>query len=256
MAVNLGPLSPLQSAALSDWFHPSSGKSEVRIRLCPPKKGKKFCMRTRTHRVGNKLFHCPKELDVQAGKWLGKCVFCDAYNAAWQQAQNNSSIPGLGGSPGPAFQALKPVERYYFNIIVREEQERGVLKWSCGRTLYTVITEGIVGNPKNPLIKPLGDVTDPKTGHDLFVKCNQVAAGGNMFPDYSASQFLPSTPLGTAKQVKEWMKNLHDLESLRVLHTEIEMKDYLAEHLGISGEIARAKKRVFRDITEPFEPGW
>lgn len=149
---------------------------------------------------------------------------------------------------------IKPAERYYFNIIARAEEERGPLKWSCGKTIYAAILEGIVGNPNNVNAPKLGDVTHPKKGHDLLVQQNMRHEGGHQFPDYAGTQFMPTSPMGTTRQINKWIKNLHDLDTLRVLKPKEEMLLALEEVFGYLGPAH--PKQVYRSITDPFEPAW
>ena len=150
---------------------------------------------------------------------------------------------------------IKPNERYYFNIIVRDEEERGVVKWSCGKTIYTKILEGIVGNESNPNVPRLGDITDPKKGYDLHIrKIVKNGGGSHGWPDYSASQFLPSTPLGKPKQIKLWLSQLHDLSALRILSSKESMESALEDVFGYLGAVN--PKQKYRSLTDPFEPAW
>jgi len=249
------------------WYQPCGGAEDggFTIRICPPLKGKKFCLRTRNHRVGSKTFQCHKE--VVDNKWQGECVICDQYNKLWKEHLGDG-FEMLSSTPvsKPRFfpgsledfkrelTTIKPSERYYFNIIVREEEERGVVKWSCGKTIYAKILEGIVGNKSNPNVPPLGDITDPKKGYDLYVLRTIKNHDSGSWPDYSGSQFLPSTPLGKPKQIKLWLSQLHDLTALRILPSKESMLSALEDVFGYLGPVS--PKQKYRSLTDPFEPAW
>lgn len=254
---------------MNDWFvpaRPQNGSGAFTLRLCPARKGKKFCLRTRVHKVGDQSFQCHKELIDN--KWQGECAVCDYYAGRYAAGKDDGMNTLLGGirPAKPHFyqgseedftrdlNSIKPLERYYFNIIARGEEERGPLKWSCGKTIYAAILEGIVGNPNNVNVPILGDVTHPKKGHDLLVRQTMKGQGGMMFPDYEGTQFMPTSPLGTTRQINKWVKNLHDLDTLRMIRPKEEM---LVALEGVFGYLGPAhSKQVWRSITDAFEPAW
>lgn len=275
MPFNLGPLlvpgaemtqswHPLAEMT-PNWYQPSWSE-DFTIRICPAVgQNGKFCLRIRNHRVGKQTFQCHKE--VVDNKWQGECTICDQYNKFWKEHHRDNDS-GLGPNPvsKPKFFpgslenfkheliAIKPFERYYFNIIVRGNEERGVLKWACGRSIYTKIIEGIFGNESNPNVPRLGNISDSKKGHDLYIKRIMNSDRGASWPDYSGSQFLPSTPLGTPKQIKLWLSQLHDLSALRILSSEDSMSSALEDAFGYLGPFD--SKTKYRSLNDPFEPSW
>lgn len=282
MAVNLGPLGPSGPPGLlgpvgfnqQTWYQPCGGAEDggFQIRICPPMrqfgqptaKPAKFCLRTCNHQVGKQTFQCHKE--VVDGKWQGECAICNQYNKFWKDHFDADGLLFSASSSKPKYfvgdeedfrrelKAIKPVERYYFNIIVRGEEERGVLKWSCGKTIYAKILEGIVGNESNPNVIALGDITNPKTGHDFYVRRVMKGSASVQFPDYSTSQFLPSTPMGTPEQMQLWSTQLHDLHALRKLSSVESMMSALEEVFGYLGP--ENSKSKYRSLADPFEPAW
>lgn len=260
------------------WLQAQFGEEDhgFKIRILPPIKiegkkfpwqsGQKFSLRIRNHQVGSKTFQCHKE--VVDDKWQGECVICDQYNKFWKDHFDSNGLLFSASSDKPYFfsgsaedfkcelRKIKPVERYYFNIIARGEEERGVLKWTCGRVIYAKILEGILGNKSNPNVVRLGDITDPQTGHDLYVKRTMKGniSSGMSWPDYSTSQFMPSTPLGSPEQIELWMSQLHDLTALRLLSPKEDMLVALEDVFGYLGPVN--PKQKFRSITDPFEPSW
>lgn len=136
--------------------------------------------------------------------------------------------------------AIKPIERYYYNCIVRSqvnkngetEKNIGPKILSIGKTLHQRIVRAIVGDPANDE-KPLGDVTDIKAGRDFKIIKKLRGTGRDAYPNYDDSKFLEPSPLGEKDQVELWMGNLHELASLRVLKPTEEMKVELKKHLGL-----------------------
>lgn len=217
----------------------------VTVRLLPPAKGKKFFCPTRTHRVNNKSIHCPRELVNRNGvkRWedpdpKNPCVHCKYYNGLWKESESKE------GQAKEDLQnqarKIKPIERYYYNCIVRHqttkngevEKNVGPKILSIGKTLHQKIVKAIVGDPANDE-KPLGDITDLKTGRDFKIIKKMKGQGPNAYPEYDDSKFLDPTPLGEKDQVETWLDNMHDLSALRVLRSTEEMKTELKKHLGI-----------------------
>jgi hypothetical protein len=81
-----------------------------------------------------------------------------------------------------------------------------------------------------------GDVTDFKTGRD-FKLIKTIRKSGDMtYPNYESSHFLEESPAGAPDQCKQWMENLHDIVSLRVLKSAEELENELMVHLGLKQE--------------------
>lgn len=222
----------------------------VVLRLLPRRKGQKLYCATRTHRIGadengkgGKSFHCRRELEVDArsGKsvWRGNCVLCDYYHGLWQdslklsgQAQKDKQNES---------RKYKPLERYYYNCIVREqinletkkpEFNVGPLIFSCGEKVHAKIMMAIVGD-KTAGKKPLGDVTNPVSGRDFRVVKKQAIGGdGKKYPNYDQSEFEDVCPLGTQEEMEKWLNEMHDLQALRVVKDNDVLEHELLLSLG------------------------
>lgn len=196
-----------------------------------------FYQATRIHRVNNKSIHCLKTLS--GSKWGGDCPICDYYNWLWKESEKKSPEEALRLQAQA--RAIKPIERYYYNCIVRKEhnEQTGVTLenvgpkiLSVGKTLHKMIIRAIVGSEE--LQEPaLGDVTDIKLGRDFKIIKTMRQSGKDSFPNYDTSKFLDPSPLGTPEQVKTWLEAVHDLVSLRSLHEAEELKLDLKKHLGL-----------------------
>ena len=138
---------------------------------------------------------------------------------------------------------IKPVERYYFNVIVRQEtdprtnetkQNVGPKVYSAPKVIYEKILRAMKGDDMAGEA-PLGDITNPKTGRDFRVVKKTVRVGnGPEYPNYDASKFEEISPVGTVKEFESWLDSLHDLNSLRVLKTQEELKQAIRVHTGMA----------------------
>lgn len=220
------------------------------MRLLPRKKGGKLYCATRVHTLTNpttkkkRTYHCPKVL-VQTEKgprWQGECIICKYYSDLWQKSES------LSGKAQEDLQnqarEIKPVERYYYNVIVRSERDKdgsvqknvGPKIYSCGKTVHAKIMRAIVGD-ESAGEKPLGDITHPTNGRDFRVVKKVVKGGGGKeYPNYDNSKFEDATPAGSPDELTTWIENLHDLQALRAVKTPDELKHALRVHLGMVKE--------------------
>jgi len=227
----------------------------VIVRLLPPAKGKKFYCATRTHRLiknekdrtkGGRNFHCPRELVTgKGGKkyWVDTdpkdpCPHCMYARGvwAWVEAAGGRDTPE-GKVHHAEYSRIKAIERYYYNAMVRYydksgkklEKSEGPKILSIGKTLHERIVRAVVGDPKAG--EPgLGDISDLVVGRDFKIvkKLRPVT----FYPYYDDSKFLDPSPLGDKEQVEEWLANLRDLASLRVLKPISEMDIALQKYTG------------------------
>lgn len=222
----------------------------TQLRILPRKKGQKLWCVTRVHTLVNpttgqkRAYHCPKNLvqTKRGEKWEGDCIVCKLYSDLWQQSEEKT------GKAQEDLQdqarAIKPVERYYYNVIVRQEKDKdgNVLKnvgpkiYSCGKTVHAKIVRAMVGD-EDAGETPLGDVSHPKDGRDFrVVKKTIKGGGGREYPNYDNSKFEDVTPAGSHDELETWCENLHDLQALRALKTPEELKHALRVHLGMVKE--------------------
>jgi len=219
----------------------------VLMRILPRKKGGNVFCATRVHTLENpetkqkKTYHCPRKLTEtdKGDRWLGDCIICKYYSDLWQKSE------GLSGKAKEDLQnqarKIKPVERYYYNVIVRSEKDKdgnvkknvGPKIYSCGKTTHNKIWSAMRGDD-DAGIKALGDVTHPKEGRDFRVVKKVVKGGGGLeYPNYDNSRFEDPNPAGSLDEMKTWLENMHDLQALRVIKSPDELKHALRVHLGI-----------------------
>lgn len=231
---------------LENFVKMPEGKGSVVMRLLPPapkgmfgRNNNPFYLTTALHRVNGKSLHDIRE--YVNGKWVGSNPIVDYIRHLWKESEQDA--PAEAERKRALYRQLKPIERYYYNVIVREERdESGNVKknvgpkiLSVGKTVHEIILRGILGD-KEMNQPELGDVTDPKTGYDFKLVKTIRKSGDQQFPNYESSHFLEQSPAGDPDDWKRWMEGLHDLTALRVLKTPDELKHELAVHLGLKQE--------------------
>jgi hypothetical protein len=237
------------------------GEGYTLMRILPKKKNAKLWCATRIHTLFNpvtkerRTYHCPKNVVVtnRGESWQGDCIVCKLYSEMWKESM------ALSGKAQEDMQnqarTLKPVERYYYNVIVRSERDRegnvkknvGPKIYSCGKTIHEKILRAILGDDVAGE-RPLGDITHPVTGRDFRVVKKIVKGGGGQeYPNYDNSKFDDVTPAGTPEEMEAWMSNLNDLQALRVLKSDEELKHALRVHQGI---IKEGESQQDDDLTE------
>lgn len=224
----------------------------VAVRILPPVKGGKLFQYNRVHTMNGRKVHCPRP--VVNGKWDRNvaCPVCDYYSGLWRQIDK---LEKQFGKDCPQCQPLKdearelkPVERYYYNAVVRsmvvdgkEVKNEGPRILSVGKILHGTIIGAIVGREGDADSK-LGNITDLKNGWDFIIR-KEVTAGSEGFPKYDKSGFARNqSPSGSPEEIKKWQENLHDLTKLR----NPKDNDYLEKELAIH-------RGLIPDITEAFD---
>lgn len=233
---------------LENFVKMPEGKGSVVLRILPPapdgmfgRAKNPFYQWTRIHKVNGKSLHDPRE--KVGGKWVGENPIGDYLKWLWKESEQ--AKPEERDRMQRLYRELKPIERYYFNVIVRSEtDDSGNVKknvgpkiLSVGKTVYEIILRGICGDKEMNQPK-LGDVTDFKTGRDFKLVKTIRKSGDNTYPNYETSHFLDESPAGDPDECKAWMENLHDLASLRVIKPASELENELMVHLGLKQETA------------------
>jgi hypothetical protein len=231
---------------LENFVKMPEGKGSVVLRFLPPapngtfnREKNPFYLTTALHRVNGKSIHDIR--DYVDGKWVGKNPIVEYIRHCWKESEQ--AAPAERDRLQGLYRQLKPIERYYYNVIVRSEtSEDGTVKknvgpkiLSVGKTVHEIILRGILGD-KEMNQPQLGDVTDFKSGYDFKLIKTIRKSGDNSFPNYEGSHFLEQSTAGDPDECKRWMSNLHDLTALRVLKTYEELEHELQVHLGLKQE--------------------
>lgn len=232
----------------------------VAVRILPPVRGGKLYQYNRTHKINNRSIHCPRPLINDKWDRSVPCPICDKYSAIWKQIDKVEKAQGKDCPAAKELKAkanvLKPVERYYYNAVVRvmmvngkEMKNVGPRILSVGKGLHETIIAAIVGRKDDPDSK-LGNITDIKAGWDFVIR-KEVTAGDG-YPKYDKSGFARAqSPSGTLEEVAEWEKALHDLTKLRNPRDLEYLEKELAIHLGLIPDTAES---AYDD--EAFEARW
>jgi hypothetical protein len=219
----------------------------LNIRLLPKIKGKDLFCSTRIHYINGKSLHCTRT--IVDGKWVvdssrGECPCCKKYNALWQEAKITGD-PNERSKIENKARSLKPVERYFWNAIVRSENNPktgavdknvGPKILAIGKTVQTLILESIRGSEMIGKAA-LGDVTDPFKGRDFkLIKKVVRGSGGAEYPNYDHSIFLDPCPAGTTEELKKWLHSIHDLSECRKIpareELEVEVRKFVNPNIG------------------------
>ena len=118
---------------------------------------------------------------------------------------------------------LYPKMRCYAPVVVRGEEERGVRLWSFGKTVYQSLLNIM-------LDEDYGDITDAQTGRDVKVICTKPP--GRMWATTEVRPRGKQTPLAEAKQAKEWIDNIPNLDDLYTLKTYEELEKTVNDWLN------------------------
>ena len=192
---------------------------------------------TRLHYINGRSYHCLRELDSE--RWRGNCPICNYYNFLYQKVKEAKTKDDADAIVAVA-REIKPIERYYYNTIVREEFNEETKKtllnvgpkiFSTGKSVHGRILRACLGNEKFKQ-KPLGNVMHPFTGRD-FTIVKRISRGhdGAEYPNYDDSVFEDESALGSEEQVAEWLENMHDLEEERL--SSLKTHDELQHQVGI-----------------------
>lgn len=214
---------------------------------------------TRVHKVNGRNVHCLKELSRDSkGKlrFVGDCPICDYYSWLWQESEKKD--PDEAAKLQSQARLIKPIERYYYNVIVRKETDPktgenrenvGPKILAVGKTLHSIIVDNIVGNAEKSIDK-LGDVTHPKTGRDFKLIKQLKQSGKEVYPAYESSKFLEVSAVDP-DLYKVWVSNLHDLVALRVVKDVPALKKELKIHLGlIPNEQTKFDPSEYQQVSE------
>lgn len=238
----------------------------VIIRLLPGKKGMAPFGATRIHTLSNPStgrkvsYHCTKTKQDD-NTWVGDCFICRYYSDLWKKSDNAS------GSEQESLQnqarEIKPVERYFFNCIVRSERAKdgstisnvGPKIYGCGKQVFAKIARAVAGD-EDAGIAPLGDVTHPLSGRDFRIVKKIAKSGAREYPNYDDSRFEEVSAAGSTEEFKGWLENLHDLNALRILKTQDELKHALRVHLGMVREENSVENELaeFRNVDIKSKP--
>jgi hypothetical protein len=189
-------------------------EGDTYIRILPNADAEKhFFLKSGFHKIMGEYYNCPKEYKN------AKCPICE-YVSKLYKSQNIEDLE--------LAKELKKTKRFYYNVIVRGTEDKGVRVLTSGIKLF----EKIIGACANPEI---GDITDLNEGFDF--KVNKRMKDGYWNYDLSEASRRAS-PISTDPiKAKEWMSNLFDLDKEVTLLSYPELKEILNSALEqLTGE--------------------
>jgi len=179
------------------------------IRILPNKNPDlHFFLKSGYHKVAGDFVNCPKEvLNI-------KCPICEFVSRLYK----SNTIEDLALA-----RELKKVKRFYYNVIVRSAEDKGVRILTSGIKLF----EKIIGACANPEI---GDISDVNEGYDFIIRKRMK----DNYLNYDLSEASrKQSPLSTdSVKATTWMNNLFDLEKEITILSYQELKTMLDNHLN------------------------
>ena len=218
---------PGQTDRSDKYLQLPKGEGSVTVRILPAVKPNSQGLKvpyaaTRLHYINSRSYHCFCELEE--GKWRnkGECPVCNYYNFLYKEAREADSKELADALTSKARQ-LKPIERYYYNVIIRELIDDDGTKLSnvgpriasFGKSQQARILRAFLGNLKMKE-KPLGNVAHPFTGRDFKINKEIRKSEFGDFPNYDSSKFLDESVAGSEDEIDQWIGNLWDLEAERL----------------------------------------
>lgn len=119
---------------------------------------------------------------------------------------------------------LLPKMRAYAPVVVRGDEDKGVLVWSFGKMVYQRLLGFFVD-------ADVGDILDPKDGFDLKVTISRQQ--GKQFNDTVVDAARRPTLLSNdPKQTQAWLESVPNIDDMYRLKSYEEIKRYLDEWLS------------------------
>jgi hypothetical protein len=114
---------------------------------------------------------------------------------------------------------LQPKMRAYIPIVIRGQEDSGVMVWSLGKMVYQKLLSYFLN-------EEVGNILDPKDGFDLNVIITQQP--GKQFQDISVEAARRPKPLSdNPEQVKKWLDSVPNLDDMYKLKTSQEIEKIL-----------------------------
>lgn len=114
---------------------------------------------------------------------------------------------------------LQPKMRAYTPVIVRGEEEKGVMVWSFGKIVYQRLLGFFVD-------EDCGDILDPLDGHDLKVTITQQP--GKQFADTTVDFRAKTSKISDdVKQMEAWLEGVPNIDDMYRLKSKEEIENVL-----------------------------
>jgi hypothetical protein len=140
-----------------------------------------------------------------------------------------------------AAKKITPKPRFFLPIIVREEENKGVMLWGVSKTMKDDLAKIIEQN----LIEDDTDIVDPVSGIDLIVEVLSPKDAGNKFGKTTVRAKKKSTALSTDKElVEKWLTDQPDPNSLYEMPSYDDLKKELEKYLNSGSEVDTVGAKV------------
>jgi len=243
---------------LDQFVHIPDKGCTVPLRLLPPEKGGKLFQYNRVHSINGRKVHCPRTLRNGKFDRSVPCPICEYYQSLWKQADrlDREGRKDEADALKDEARQIKPVERYYYNAIVRRATDKdGEIKrnvgpkiLSVGKTVHKKIIQSIVGDETG---SGFGNITDTQRGRDFNI-CKELKGG---FAEYGSSRCaMEPSPLGTAEEIERWRGNVHDLSKLRNPKSVEELEREIAIYKNIIQDDSEFDLEAIRQKFQPDTP--
>jgi hypothetical protein len=127
--------------------------------------------------------------------------------------------------------AFRPKARTYIPIIVRGEEDKGVMFYSFGKTVYQELLS-IISDPD------YGDITDSQTGRDVVVEYIPQEKSDTNFAKTMVRPKPNQTPLAdSSEKIQKFLTEQPDIKALFKEPTFAELKVVLARYLDPDSDI-------------------
>ena len=185
---------------------------ETYIRILPNKDpNKHFFLKSGFHKIFGEYYNCPKEFKN------AKCPICEYVSKLYRSTQMEDV---------ELARELKKVKRYYYNVVVRGAEDKGVRILTSGIKLF----EKIIGACANPEI---GDISDAKEGYDFIIKKRMKDGYWNYDLSEASRRASPLNP--DSVKAEAWIQSQYDLEQEVTINTYQELKEVLDNALNNRG---------------------
>ena len=184
-------------------------EGDTHIRILPSGNSEQhFFLKSGFHKIMGEYYNCPKEYKN------AKCPICEYVSKLYKSGQMEDV---------ELARELKKTKRYYYNVVVRGAEDKGVRVLTSGIKLF----EKIIGACANP---DIGDITDLVEGYDFKVHKRMK----DNFWNYDLSEAArKSSPLNIDPvKIKEWMGSLWPLDKEVTLLSYPELKEVLDNALS------------------------
>jgi len=197
------------------------GKKNLPLRIVPDKDGDPFKEFYFHYRMGEGYGSvlCPK----MNSNGRESCAICDFVATLYKGGEVEKEHA----------KEIKAKNRYYSNVIDRENEGDGVQTWGYSKTVYRKLIETC-------LDEEYGDITDIDEGFDLRVSKTKDSGKAWFEVNFTPSR-KESSLSDDPEKVEKWVESQPDISFKEYTSEEVEdiLEQYIATTTGVEGEESR-----------------